>query len=239
MTRQLMRACFAVLVGVVLAAPAAHAAQAPAAAGHWKGAVSLPQTELAVEIDLLKKDDGWAGAIAVPAQGLSGVPLTSITVEGKAVSFVLTVVPGSPTFKGQLSDDGATLAGDFAHGEVTAPFKLARAGEASIAPAAKSTAITKDIEGTWAGVLDVKGNMLRLTLKLAAAPDGTSSGVMVSVDQGGAEIPIHTITQTGTHLEFIVLAVGGKYVGDLKEGRLVGTWSQGPGSQPLEFARVP
>lgn len=215
-----------------------HAAQGAGAAAHWKGTIALPNN-LEVEVDLVKQDAGWAGAISVPAQGLTGVPLANVTVDGKAVSFVVSQIPGSPSFKGALSDDGASFSGDFAHGDTTAPFKLARAGEGKIPPPQKSSPITKDLEGTWAGVLDAGGTMLRLTLKLASAPDGTAKGTMISVDQGNAEIPIYAITQTGTHLDLLVLAVAGKYSGDLKDGRLVGTWSQGPGQLPLEFARVP
>ncbi len=53
------------------------------------------------------------------------------------------------------------------------------------------------------------------------------------------EIPISTITQAGTHLELQLPSISGSYAGDLKDGKLVGTWSQGPGSLPLEFVRVP
>jgi hypothetical protein len=240
MTRRLLRAgsAAALLAALALTSSPVHAAQGAGAAAHWKGNIALPN-ELQIEVDLVKQDAGWAGALTVPAQGLSGVPLTNVAVDGKAVSFVVSQIPGSPTFKGTLSDDGTSLAGDFVHGPTSAAFTLARSGEGRIPPPQKNTAITKEIEGTWAGVLDTGGATLRLTLKLASAADGTSSGTLVSVDQGNAEIPIYAITQSGTHLDLIVLAVGGKYSGDLKDGHLVGTWSQGPGQLPLEFARVP
>jgi len=240
MMRQVFRAglAAAILAAVALMPAPLRAAQGAGAAAHWKGSIALPN-EMQIEVDLVKQDAGWAGAISVPAQGLSGVPLTNVTVDGKAVSFVVSQIPGSPTFKGTLSDDGAALTGDFVHGDTSAAFKLARAGEGTIPPPQKSSPITKEIEGTWSGVLDAGGNMLRLTLKLSSAPDGTSKGTMVSVDQGNVEIPIYAINQSGTHLDLIVLAVACKYSGDLKDGRLVGTWSQGPGQLPLEFARVP
>ena len=61
---------------------------------------------------------------------------------------------------------------------------------------------------------------------------------MVSVDQGGVEIPITTITQAGSHLTLELPSIAGSYSGDLKDGKLVGTWKQGPGSAPLEFTRA-
>lgn len=242
MTRHLFDTGLAVLAAAVIAVAPAHAAQGAGASAHWKGAISLPQMELEVEVDLVAPKDGgsWSGSTNVPMQNIRALPLTGIAVNGKAVTFVMQGVPGNPTFVGQLSDDGAALTGDFSQGEMKAPFKLARAGEAVVPPPpAKSSAITKEMEGGWAGVLDVGGNMLRLNLKLANGTDGTATGTVVSVDQGNAEIPVTTITQTGAHIEFIVATVSGTFKGDLKDGRLVGTWTQGPGTLPLEFARVP
>ncbi len=106
----------------------------------------------------------------------------------------------------------------------------------SSSPPAKSTAITKELEGSWNGTLQVPSGSLRLTLKLASGPDG-ATGTMISVDQGGAEIPIATVTQTGMHVELELPMIAGKFSGDLKDGKLAGTWSQGPGSMPLEFSR--
>ena len=74
-------------------------------------------------------------------------------------------------------------------------------------------------------------------MKLANGPDA-ATGSLVSVDQGGVEIPITTITQAGSQLTLELPAIAGTYSGDLKDGKLVGTWSQGPGSAPLEFTRA-
>ncbi len=87
---------------------------------------------------------------------------------------------------------------------------------------------------TWEGALDVNGITLRLTLKLANV-DGGATGTLISLDQGDAEIPLRVIEQTNAHLKFTVPAVGGSYEGDLKDGQLVGTWTQGPGTLPLEL----
>jgi len=35
-----------------------------------------------------------------------------------------------------------------------------------------------------------------------------------------------------------VPGVGGSYEGDVKDGQIVGTWTQGPGSLPLTFKRA-
>ncbi len=219
------------------ATPGAAPTAAPSAAGHWSGAIEMPAQPLAIEVDLKAGTaPAWIGTISIAAQNLKAFPLGSIDVQGKAVSFAMPNVPGTPTFKGTLSDDGTTIAGEITQGGGALPFKMTRAGEAVIAAPAKSTAITKELEGNWTGALEVGGQTLRLNLKLANGPD-SATGTIVSVDQGGVEIPIASIVQTAVHLELALPTIGGKFSGDLKDGKLVGTWSQGPGSLPLEFSR--
>jgi hypothetical protein len=237
MTSRWHLASAAVLLCAAVSAPA-QAGQTPSASGHWTGVLTTPATPLDVEVDLQPgTPPAWVGTISIPAQNLKAFPLSSIAVEGTSVSFVMANVPGTPTFKGTLSADGTTLSGTFAQGAGTLPFSMTRKGDAVITPPAKSTVITKDLEGTWNGALEAGGRTLRLTLKLANAADG-ATGSIVSLDQGGTEIAIATITQAAAHLTLEVPTIAGSYSGDLKDGKLVGTWTQGPGSLPLEFVRA-
>ncbi len=146
-------------------------------------------------------------------------------------------IPGNPLFKGRLSADGTTLSGDFSQGGATLPFRLERKGEAVIAEPPKSTPVTKELEGDWQGSLNAGGTVLRLKLKLTNRPAGGATGDVVSVDQGGAEIGISTVQQKASHLELRLPTIGASYSGELRDGRLVGTWTQGQGSLPLEFTR--
>ena len=212
-------------------------AQSPAnPAGHWEGSVEVPGQALAIVVDLAPKEQAWVGTISIPAQNLKGFPLADITVKESAVGFGMKGVPGDPRFTGTLSPDGKSIAGQLSQGGGTLPFTLAWKGEAKIEEPPRSTEITKELEGSWEGSLDVQGNVLRLVLKLANQPGG-ATGVLVSVDQGGVEIPVTSITQTGSQLKFTITTINAGYAGDLKDGQLTGTWSQGPGSWPLAFKR--
>ena len=93
------------------------------------------------------------------------------------------------------------------------------------------------LQGDWSGTLQIGPQKLRLELSITQSTDGLLFGSIVSVDQGGVEIAIASVVQTAMHLELELPTVGGKFSGDLKDGKLVGTWSQGPGSLPLEFSR--
>ena len=66
-------------------------------------------------------------------------PLSSVAVQGNTVGFAMNGIPGDPAFKGQLSEDGTTLAGDFTQGQARLAFQLKRTGEAAMAAPPRST----------------------------------------------------------------------------------------------------
>lgn len=206
--------------------------------GHWEGAIQIPGQELQVAVDLKGEGKKWEGAIAIPAQGLKGFPLSDIAVEGDAVSFTMKGVPGLPAFKGTLSKDGKTIAGDFTQGGGTIPFSLTRTGDAKFEPAPKSTAIDAGLAGTWQGPLDVQGKILRLEARISRQADGTGTGTLVSLDQGSAEIPIAAVVQSGTKVKLLVPMISGTFDGELKGDQLSGTWSQASNSWPLVLTRT-
>ncbi len=193
--------------------------------GYWEGVIKDPGKELKVGVALAKSADGWKGNIAVPAQNVKAMPLT-ITVEGDAVSFGMPAFPGTPTFKGKVSQDGKSLTGDFTQGTRVVPFALTRT---------ESTPITKDFEGAWEAEVNDPGERLRFTLTLSNGAGGSATGKFISVDQGNEESPIVAIVQTGSHL--LMRAAHGTYQGDLRDGQIVGTWTQGPTPAPLVFRR--
>jgi hypothetical protein len=231
----------ALLVLCLTAAPSAHAASAPASqttagpSGHWVGTMTGPGIE--IEIDLAPKGDVWRGTMSIPAQGIKGVPLSELTVKGTAVSFIIKGAPGDPAFSGTLAPDGKTISGTFTQGGGATPLALAWKGEPKFEVPQKSTAITKDLEGSWEGSIDLKGTMLRLALKLANGANG-ATGAIISLDQGNVEIPISTVTQDGSRLKLLVTMISGTYDGELKGGELAGTWNQGALSVPLVFKRA-
>lgn len=226
------------LTAVHLGAAPVAAQTAAGPAGHWEGAIHVPGQELAIAVDLFaNQDQTWDGAISIPAQNVKAMPLAEVTVNGDAVGFAMKGAPGEPRFKGTLASDRKSMTGDFTQGSAQLTFALAWKGEATRAAPVKSTAVSQDLEGSWEGALDVSGTVLRLVLKLSNK-EGQGTGTLVSVDQGGAEIPITTIVQTGSHLRLDISTIAAAFEGDLKDGQLAGTWTQGPGSLPLTFKRA-
>lgn len=205
--------------------------------GHWSGAVELPDRTLAMEIDLDNGPSGWIGSMSVPDQNAKGIPLDPITFTDGKITIHAKGGPGDPTFKGTLSADGKTMSGDFTQGPGTFPFKFSRKGEPNVTVMKASPAVAKEFLGTWEGKLDGPG--LRLVLKIANDTKGANA-VLISVDQGGAEIPVSTIEQKESKLTLIVQMVGGRYEGEMnKEGsELNGTWSQAGNDLPLKLKKA-
>jgi hypothetical protein len=233
-------------VGLTLAAllvgngrPAsAQTAPGPAGSGHWEGALTVQGKELRLEVDLVARAaDKWEGSAAFPEMNTKGLELSGIAVQGQAVTFGIKGIPGDPTFKGTLSKDSKTLSGDFVQGPASGTFTLAWKGEPKFEAPAKNAPLGKDFEGTWEGALEVNGVTLHLVMKLSNQ-DGGAKGTLISIDQGGVEIPIDTIVQTAAHLKLAVPRIGGAYEGDLKDGQITGTWTQGPISAPLNLKRA-
>jgi hypothetical protein len=215
----------------------AQAQGAPDPSGHWEGTLKVPQMDLKVEIDLARdSQEIFAGTFSQPAQGVKGLPLSSVTVEASAVRFVVKGGSEPATFDGALSADGTSISGTVTQSTFTIPMNLSRTGDARVVPAPTSAPIAEELEGTWNGTLDVDGAQMRLVVKMANRPDGTAAGTVVSPDGSGVEIPIG-MTQKGSSVTIEVPSVGASYVGVLNAAgmELAGTWTQQGGAFPLTF----
>jgi len=231
-------ACVAILAACALAS-SLRAQGATDPSGHWQGAIHIPNQEIGIELDLAKKPNGDAVA-TFTGVNITGFPLSDIVFDGAAVSFKLKV-DGGGAFSGKVSADGKTMSGEFTTnaGGYTLPFDLARSGDAKFDPPARSPRIGKELEGTWAGTLDVNGVPMRISLTLANQPDGSSIGTMANLDQGPVEIPVSAISQTASGVTIDVKIVNGSFTGTLNaEGTsLAGTWSQRTFTGPLIFQK--
>jgi hypothetical protein len=214
--------------------------QAARGAGHWEGVIKGAGADVPITIDLAPGRNGaWTGAMGMPKQGTSDVPLSGVTVQGDAVRFRMFDAPESPVFEGKLSADGAAMSGSVSGGGESTPFQLKRLGDARIQPPPASTPISDAFEGAWEGALGDGGRTLQLSLKLRRAADGTGAGSLTTVGQDSAEIPITTVTQNGDRLQFEIRAIGGAYSGklDAAKGEISGIWTQAGSNTPLVFRK--
>jgi len=195
--------------------------------GHWSGTIDSPVGALGMEVDLDKGADGWIGSISIPAQNVTGMPLDRITFAGGKGSFHLKGGPLDPAFAGTLSADGKIFDGTFTQGPQSIPLKFSRTGEAKVELPKASPAVAAQFVGTWEGSIDAAGMPLRLRVAISNGRNGAEA-TMTSIDQGGIEIPVSTIVQTGSKLALAIKMIGGDYSGEINtQGtQMKGTWTQ-------------
>ena len=100
----------ATLVLTISVAVPLAAQQSEPCTAHWTGAIELPAGKLAFTADLAKQPDGaCGGTISIPQQNAVNVPLLSVVARADSVSFVISGVPGTPTFAGARSPKGARI----------------------------------------------------------------------------------------------------------------------------------
>ncbi len=206
--------------------------------GHWEGALETPNRTLDMKIDIDKTDKGWIGSMANP-QTNSSMPISDVAfADGKLTFRLMGGGENAPMFSGTLSADGKALDGEIAAGPNTMPLKLKKTGEAKVDLPKPSPAVAKELTGKWTGALDINGNVLRLELTIKNSDSGATA-TLVSLDQGGGEIPASSIQAKEGKLSLKVDAIGGGYEGQLnKEGtEMTGDWSQNGNTLPLKLKK--
>jgi hypothetical protein len=206
--------------------------------GHWTATVDSPAGPVAFEIDLDKTAAGWIGSVSIPAQGATGLPLDNIRFADGKGAFHFKGTPGESTFSGALSADGKTLDGTFTPGQQSIPLKLSRTGEAKVEVPKPSPPVTAEFIGTWEGTVNV-GVALHVRMTISNSKDGAEVS-LVSIDQGGAVIPVSTVTQAGKKLALDIKAAGAQYAGELNaQGtEIKGTFTQVGNSTDLVFTKA-
>jgi len=234
-----MKRHLALLAGLSLLAPAAVSA-ATNPAGLWEGTIKNPNGDLGFLINLHRDGDKWAAEMDVPVQGLSGLPLANVKVDGAAIGFPLPG-GGDPHFDGKLSEDGKTISGSVSAGGQSIPLELKWKSEVRAVEKAP-TANTGDVqvlEGVWEGALDVNGTQLHVRFSFIKNADGGITATFDSLDQGVNGLPVASIAKTGDTVKLDMKAVGCSYEGTLSKdaSAMTGTFSQGGGSIPLNLQR--
>ena len=228
----------AMLCGLMFLSATTLRAQAPVdLSGHWEGAVQSPGLELGFQIDLAKNAAGeLSGTISIPSENLRGLPLQTVSIKDKVVSFYAR---RDQPLAGYISDDGKSISGDYSIEGFTLPFNLTRMGDARIDPPVRSAAVSKELEGAWNGSLYANGGALRVSLTIQNQPDGSAIGRVVVIDQGGLQIPV-VIAQQASTVTLDAGVVPGRFSGVLNaEGaELAGTWTQGSIEAALTFKRA-
>lgn len=95
---------------------------------------------------------------------------------------------------------------------------------------------TKDLSGTWSGVMKVApGVELQMVFTVTKADDGAWKTVFQSLSQGPDEFPVDDTIVKGESITFVVARLGGRFEGtrNAAGNEIAGNWYQGGGKFAL------
>jgi hypothetical protein len=218
--------------------------------GYWKGTLTVPVPQAAaarqaVELRLILKiseaaDGTFTGAMDSVDQGAKDIPISVILFNNPALRLEVDGIGG--LFEGDLSKDGAEIAGKWTQRERSLPLTFKRYDPSTEPKETERSYVSRegsDLQGIWNGTLDVNGVKLRLALKISEAADGTLSGAMDSLDQGARDLPVTSMKYANPSLRVELRGLGAAYEGQLNkaERKLTGHWAQLGRTNALTFQR--
>jgi hypothetical protein len=227
-------------------------------AGDWQGVATVEGADYHIIVHITAAKDGTlAATLDSPELGVTGVATSGVTY--KDSKFTMNVDAYQGVFTGTLNSDGTKITGVFvgdhetpleftrvvaaapAAGALTAPATAAGTPAAAAptqAGAAAKPATPSDIDGTWAGTLDVNGQTLHILLKVTNTADGLTAQIQ-SPDQSPTWLAASAVTRANGTLTASFTALGAEFSGKIAAdlGSIDGTFSQSGGSMPLVLKR--
>ena len=119
------------------------------------------------------------------------------------------------------------------------PIEFAKKGDAKVVTPTTSPAVSKELEGDWAGAVEIPQGNFHLIVHFQNQPDKTVLATMDSPEQGKKDLKLSGVAQKGLAVEFRSKMTGGAYRGTLNKAgtEITGRWTQGGKSNPLKLKK--
>lgn len=101
--------------------------------GIWQGSLDVPGGTLRIVFHIERAEDGtFAATLDSPDQGATGIPVSSVTLDGDSLRMEVAVIGG--VYQGRLQPDGHTIDGVWTQGGMVFPLRLEHTDEAPVPP---------------------------------------------------------------------------------------------------------
>ncbi|MBD1583303.1 hypothetical protein [Pseudoalteromonas sp. S16_S37] len=178
----------------------------------WRGKLEVSkQLSLVVGINIDTKTKSLT--LDSPNQKMFEYTPSEFLVSDKAVSFSDTKL-------------NASYEGQFVDGELVGTFIQGKARPLTFALLGTDAKPRLQLEGTYAGALDINGKKLPLELQVAVLQDGFHATLDSPAQQSFA-IPLSQFSINANELSFESNMINALYQGVIKEGEYSGTFTQG------------
>ena len=185
--------------------------------GHWEGAFTAGNREIGLTLDLARNDKAeWIASMGMPAPNATGLVVKDLAVNGNSVKFMAVEL--------QMAKLDLTLADGKLAGTITGPggslpIQFKRTGEANVQLPAASPAVSKDLEGDWAGILKTPSPELQIAVHFKNQPDNTVIATIDIPAQNAIGMPINDVKQAGDRVEFGLKIAHASFLGTLNKDR--------------------
>ncbi len=206
--------------------------------GHWEGAFTMNNREIGLSLDLAKNAKSeWIASMGLPSQGMTGLVVMGVAVNGKSVSFV-AVELRMAKFDLNLDPDGK-MKGTMSTPQGPVPIEFKRTGEAKVELILASPAVSKELEGNWEGSLQTPGRAFRIVVHFRNQPDKTVAATIDTPDTGAIGLPLDNVKQLGQSVEFGVKVAHASFKGTLNQEctELAGQWGHEESGMPLTLRK--
>jgi hypothetical protein len=233
---------FLPLLALLLAAPAF--AQADLA-GDWSGTLDLSEMQpdappLTVIVHMVRDGDGYSATFDSPTQGVFGIPVDSVSLDGQALTVAMPDI--RVTYTGTVSADGSQIDGTWTQGPASLPLVLTpyEAPAPAAAATPKSPKARGDYSGDWVGSIQLdNGGEMRLTFHLTRRDDGGYDAAASAPAQGADHLELGQATVQGRSVTIPVPPAQAEFSGTISddETQIAGDWKQGGEKLPMVLQR--
>jgi hypothetical protein len=210
-------------------------AQSQDVAGDWQGSLAIGAGIVRIVLHITKSPEGTLKAtMDSPDQGVLGLPVDSITLDGNKLKFTASGIKGS--YEGSVKSSG--INGNWLQGQskTELDFKKSTTPIKLVHPDAPPS----DIDGTWEGPVTVPSieKQQHLVFRIKNTGDGLF-GTFDDPEVGVKGYPIVAIVRKGSSIKIEVPQVGGEVSGKLNKDLSVisGDWNQTDHTYALTLKR--
>ena len=225
----------ALLLALALGSPVARAEDAASKEQIWEGLLKVgPGVELRLVVHALEKGGGEMTAVMdSPDEGLSGLELSSVTLDKSRFAFELKV--SRAKYEGKFNAAGTEAVGEWSQRGAKWPLTFLKKTK----PTPEPKIVGK--EQFWEGKLPLgAGLSYRFLVRLAKTESGEILGKLDSPDEGFKGLKLSSIVLDKKRLAFELKMSAAKYDGQLNAGgtEAVGAFSQRGVDIPLTFKKT-
>jgi hypothetical protein len=218
----------------VLALAVMGVAQGQEVAGDWIGTLETGLGDFRVVLHITKSAEGTLTAtMDSPDQGIAGMAVVPITLEGTKLRFTVTEAKGS--YEGTVKNAGAITGNWSQPKKLALDFKRATTLPKLDHPPAPPS----DIDGTWEGYVDGPHARVRVLFHIKNTGDGLTAA-MDNPDQNFKGWPATTVTRKGASITIEMKQLESTFSGKINKelNRMSGDWHREEDNSPLTLKRV-